>query len=731
MSILLKRLAASHPTFFASPGVTIATTGESVQVPVNFTHCSMSSVTGDIFMTYGGGKFDPATHTHIALKGTTGNTHVRSASTVINDLLAASYNPSLMADIMTKWLGNTGRSTLISRVPILIPAMLREIVSESVSAERQYLVPLFTDFLSHIFGPFGLITRDSSYVVRKSVTDVFPTFEGLVQSLDDMRLRRVMDALATVSLPAIKAEVDRKGVISPVMVGHHLATAIYNAVERSRGAIDSKKVVESVFTAITLAYLPESAGSHPKTVSSRVRADQSFISLNDDASLFSAVSKWAATAGSSLTMIHSDEEFVHVVLPTFMEMMATSTDFVKRAISDVVAYYGKTSVYDDRNRPSNVVFYDAWSFSTDAYAFVGVRQVGKADPGRFLVEQSDISHEMMDALGAVSPLLSPTHIAESRTSVHELIPVTQRMGADGSNVQFQLLSPRLFVANKADQVTAELMQLLAVSKVRDVRVSVRQSKAGNILYLSYAVHTPISRPVGSSPIKDGVMRTSTPLEALVYCEDFKPTSNFAYSVEAIRAHERDFHTWDLKAKSHPISTKVNFEVNLRNKIYGVDLDEKDLFGSVFAIDRVRVLENPVLKATVSEWVQAMQDDVSTIEALSTEAEAQQVVDTAFVGSLKTVRMASVSRFVDTLITISNSRMGERIKDIIDRRVAAQLIGSDLASDYADMTIGYQKAQIDVRVGLLVLQNINFITPDVAQELSQGIQESGVLGLRLA
>lgn len=196
--------------------------------------------------------------------------------------------------------------------------------------------------------------------------------------------------------------------------------------------------------------------------------------------------------------------------------------------------------------------------------------------------------------------------------------------------------------------------------------------------LQFTIHTNHVVPLSISAIHEGVVKTTEPLEALLYVPDWDETTQesfFAPALPSVEASERHDNRWDWHQATVGLRFSTTFKTTMLRGKYSVDITERDLLRQRDRVRFVRRTENAMLVSTVSTWVNHTEARLATLEKQVARANEQGDVDVAL--ATRGVIIGILQKVIDVIQDVSRVALAQQYAKKVRVAIPEQMRGRDL------------------------------------------------------
>lgn len=235
----------------------------------------------------------------------------------------------------------------------------------------------------------------------------------------------------------------------------------------------------------------------------------------------------------------------------------------------------------------------------------------------------------------------------------------------------------------------------------------REAAEGTHLGLQFTVHTNHVLPLSHSAVDKGIVKTTEPLEALLYSTDWdeeKPLVHFAPSLPTDVAAKEHDNQWDWYQYTRALGFSSTFNTSLRGSSYSVALDERDLLRRRSRTRYIRRTENPMLVATVTSWLNQIRSELNRLEAEVTALAAKP--NTAdLVIAKQGIILGILERVVAVIIQLAKTGMAKNYAKQVRVAITEQMRNRNLIDDSADLSYIAFDIELEVSAAAAVIHYV--------------------------
>lgn len=235
--------------------------------------------------------------------------------------------------------------------------------------------------------------------------------------------------------------------------------------------------------------------------------------------------------------------------------------------------------------------------------------------------------------------------------------------------------------------------------------------------LEFEIHTNLVEPLGYSAILDGRLRTTEPLEVLVYARDTQAATSIMVQPTRLPQDVNTSDTaqdWAWFSISKRLAVRTKISGSLGGSTYSVDVTERDILSVAADVSNLYRTANTALVAASYTYVRSVLKRVDFMEtALSTFKSTDPRVL-----SYQSMIKGELTKLLDVLSELASTPAAISLRATLMTKIRAQMDGQGKIDLYGPMDKLRFKLYTDLRIGGILLAFL--LDDDIDQDLTKMI-----------
>ena len=229
---------------------------------------------------------------------------------------------------------------------------------------------------------------------------------------------------------------------------------------------------------------------------------------------------------------------------------------------------------------------------------------------------------------------------------------------------------------------------------------------GSIVGLQFALTTNLMRPLSESAIRESLIKTTEPLEALLYTRDWDETSQKSYYAPALpdqEAAERHDNQWDWHQFTRGLRFTTVFSTTMLRQQYDVDITERDLLRQRNRVRYIRRTNNAMLIATASTWIAHVENRLKSLEKQQSTADRKGEHDLAL--ATRGVIIGILQEVVEIILELSKVTLAQQYAKKVRVAIPEQMRGRDLIDHASEVNTPAFEMELSLNATAAILSYV--------------------------